>query len=297
MRNITYPSNFFDRPFADTGNRTIVPENQSEPGRASLSSGFPTETQLPIAQGGTAPNRLDFNGALYMLSSLAFWQQSGGQWQWNAALNYTAPCLVYHVGKLWWCLQANGPQSSGGLPVEPGTNSSYWIEFLQALAGMSGGGGGGLVPVGTIIMYYSTIAPDGYLICDGSTFSATTYPSLYSLLGQSRTPDMRGLFVRGYDSNAINDPDGGGREIGIRQEDAIRNITGAFNGFQLTDDYGRGVSTSGAFGINSPWSYGTVSSRGDDSQRGFTFDASRVVPTSDENRPKNINLLYCIKHD
>ena len=29
----------------------------------------------------------------------------------------------------------------------------------------------------------------------------------------------------------------------------------------------------------------------------FDFDASRVVPTADENRPKNVNLLYCIKHD
>ena len=30
---------------------------------------------------------------------------------------------------------------------------------------------------------------------------------------------------------------------------------------------------------------------------GADFDASRVVPTAAENRPRNVNLLYCIKHD
>ena len=39
------------------------------------------------------------------------------------------------------------------------------------------------VPVGTIIQYASSAAPSGYLNCDGSAISRTTYAGLFSVLG------------------------------------------------------------------------------------------------------------------
>ena len=39
------------------------------------------------------------------------------------------------------------------------------------------------VPVGTIIQYASSTAPSGYLNCDGSAISRTTYSGLFNLIG------------------------------------------------------------------------------------------------------------------
>ena len=39
------------------------------------------------------------------------------------------------------------------------------------------------VPVGTIITYGGSIAPSGYLVCDGSLLSRTTYKALFQVIG------------------------------------------------------------------------------------------------------------------
>jgi hypothetical protein len=142
--------------------------------------------------------------------------------------------------------------------------------------------------VGAVIMYYGTAAPDGYLPCNGASFNATDYPQLYALLGKTTTPDMRGLFVRGYDPTGAKDPDGPTRALGSSQNDAIRNITGFI-------DSGTGFfGASGAFQIQGPANERTIAGSWPSN---LDFDASRVVPTAPENRPVNITLLYCIKHD
>lgn len=55
-------------------------------------------------------------------------------------------------------------------------------------------------PVGVILPYAGTTAPTGFLICDGSTFNATTYADLNTLLGGNTLPDLRGAFLVGYKS-------------------------------------------------------------------------------------------------
>jgi hypothetical protein len=166
------------------------------------------------------------------------------------------------------------------------------------------------VPVGTIIEYHGTRAPTGYLSCDGQSFNTAAYPKLYAVLNKATTPNMRGLFVRGYDPASVVDPDGATRGLGTMQGDAIRNIEGYFNGSDLIDVHGLdggsvhgegSVVATGAFryayGNASYVSRPTPDNDSDDAQAGFAFNASWCVPTAPENRPKNINLLYCIKHD
>ena len=83
----TQPKNLLPSPFAQSGTKSVIPAAQPNPGRASFNLGFPEETQLPLNMGGIAPNRMDFNGMFYMLSAFAFWQQSGGMFNYTAALN------------------------------------------------------------------------------------------------------------------------------------------------------------------------------------------------------------------
>lgn len=46
------------------------------------------------------------------------------------------------------------------------------------------------LPVGTTIGYSGSVAPNGYLFCDGSTFDAAKYPELYSILGSDTLPEL-----------------------------------------------------------------------------------------------------------
>lgn len=300
----TQPQNLLPSPFAQSGTKSVIPAEQPNPGRASFSLGFPEETQLPLNMGGIAPNRMDFNGMFYMLSAFAFWQQSGGMFNYNAALNYSQPSLVFHNKKLWWCMAANGPEVSGVGAKTPGSSETYWMEFLKALDNMSGNAiGKDMTPVGTVITYYGATAPAGYFACNGGSFSATTYPKLRAVLGKSTLPDLRGYFIRGYDTRNTVDPNGATRAIGSVQNFAMQNITGSvisngpepvlpcdstdktvFNG-ALYNKGGSKSSTNSAI-VNAGGGYFDL-----------YFDASRAVKTSTETRPANVCLLYCIKHD
>lgn len=118
-------------PFAKNGAKATIPVSTTEFGIASLSQGFPTETQLPLDDGGIPPRRIDFNGALNWLSMFAVFQQAGGMFSWSAQVDYDPPSIIYHNGDLWWCLQSNGISTN---VIEPGTNEAYWILFKRYIS-------------------------------------------------------------------------------------------------------------------------------------------------------------------
>lgn len=54
------------------------------------------------------------------------------------------------------------------------------------------------VPAGSIMPFIGTTAPNGWLLCDGSTFTDnTSNANLKALLGSTTTPNLKGLFLRG----------------------------------------------------------------------------------------------------
>lgn len=66
-------------------------------------------------------------------------------------------------------------------------------------------------PVGSISMFAGSTAPNGWLICDGSAVSRTTYSNLFSVIGITygsgdgsttfNVPNLKGKVVVGYDSS------------------------------------------------------------------------------------------------
>lgn len=57
---------------------------------------------------------------------------------------------------------------------------------------------------GAIIPFMGATAPDGWLICDGSTFPEDDYHGkLVSILGSNRTPNLNAMFVRGAESQTV----------------------------------------------------------------------------------------------
>lgn len=136
------------------------------------------------------------------------------------------------------------------------------------------------IPVGTIIDYYGTTQPDGWLICDGRSVP-DTMPKLKSLIGNN-TPDLRGLFRRTVGGNSNN--------IGIKQGDAIRNITGTISLGEIISS-----GASGCITVTKTWKPRTWNNDGGGHDVTFKFDASKEVPTAEENRPINMafnTLIY-----
>ena len=109
----------------------------------------------------------------------------------------------------------------------------------------------------------------------------TAYPELSAITGPV-LPDYRGIFLRGYGGDS--------GPLGALQGDAIRNITGTIPGEIWGVTTGTGVFTSpnpSGVSVAMPgWTY----RRGD-----IAFDASRVVPTSNENRPVNRAVVYLMR--
>ena len=137
--------------FANNGAKATIPNTTTTAGRASLSQGFPTETSMPLAQGGVPPKREDFNGILYTLSSYAMFQQAGGKFTYDARVDYTPPAIIFYGADLWWCVKANGASS---LVVTPGTNTSYWIKLKDYLANPLAA-----YPVGSYYMSSNSTSP------------------------------------------------------------------------------------------------------------------------------------------
>lgn len=78
------------------------------------------------------------------------------------------------------------------------------------------------IPTGSIFTFPMATTPTGYLVCDGSAVSRTTYADLFAVLGTTygagngsttfNLPDYRGQFLRGLDSGSGIDPDANTRQ-------------------------------------------------------------------------------------
>lgn len=110
-----------------------------------------------------------------------------------------------------------------------------------------------------------------WFLMDGRSCVGTAY---HALTGKVNVPDMttEGAFLRQAKS---------GRAIGSYEGDAIRNIVGTVGAARRGSSTATGAFTSSANGNGQPINEGN-------GNISIGFDASRVVPTANENRPKNV---------
>lgn len=133
-----------------------------------------------------------------------------------------------------------------------------------------------------------TLPSDGkWIECNGQSTSG--YSDLAAVVG-SNVPDYQGVFLRGYGSQTsshFGSVTHQSDSIGVLQGDSIRNITGA-TGASLPNAAGW---LTGAFARANTGGVGWYA----DVYGGTSFDASRVVPTANENRPVNKSVKFLIK--
>lgn len=79
--------------------------------------------------------------------------------------------------------------------------SSVKAYIDQVLSGIGGAEVGGVIPVGGIIIWYGSVIPEGWAVCDGN----------------NGTPDLRGKFVMGSDSKYKAGEQGGATEVTLKE--------------------------------------------------------------------------------
>ena len=160
-------------------------------------------------------------------------------------------------------------------------------------------GEGSALPVGVPVPWPSATPPTGWLKCNGAVFSAEEYPELAKAYPTKKLPDLRGEFIRGWDDGRGIDTN---RSLLSSQGDAIRNITGSFGQQRVNSEINAIIDVSGVAGafygeestrnnINVPMTYATDRRIRQD----VYFSAANVVPTANENRPRNIAFNYIVR--
>lgn len=236
----------------------------------------------------------DPNFATTMTNALAGKQPKDATLTALAELATSADKLPYFTGADRAALTA---LTSVGRAILGKTSTQGVLDYL-------GLGEGSALPVGVPVPWPSATPPTGWLKCNGAAFSAEEYPELAKAYPTNKLPDLRGEFIRGWDDGRSADA---GRTILSAQGDAIRNIYGEFKTVN-TENYSIWESVGSFKGAVVPLnpstnnsyfslvrSMVTERSEGGVYPKVIGLDASRIVPTANENRPRNIAFNYIVR--
>ena len=205
----------------DGDKNTIPATDDGTTGLFSQRYGWQQINSLPLDAGGKAVRREDYNGVFALLGNLLWYMQKGFTFNYDNKVQYYTNCVIIDPdnGKRYRCkadTKGNGKPHTDGthwelfgegytLPtatssvlggVKIGTNinidangrlnvpnaTTTQAGVMSAsdkakLAGLAG------VPTGTVHAFAGSSAPSGYLICDGSAVSRTTYANLFAVIG------------------------------------------------------------------------------------------------------------------
>jgi hypothetical protein len=174
-----------------------------------------------------------------------------------------------------------GPQGKQGIKGDTGATGPQGPKGATGSQGPIGPAGPTLV--GMIVAWGGGTAPAGWLECNGQSTAA--YPQLGKVVGAS-VPDLRGEFIRGWDHGRQVDP---GRSIrSFQDEDTnLSNINidvqiGVRDTNFTCDNQGAPCTATDLRGV-SYWKTGHL--------------RLNSATGGDETRPRNIALMYIIKHD
>ena len=161
--------------------------------------------------------------------------------------------------------------------------------------------------------------PDGYQLGNGQLYKRSEYPEMWEAISKGQftsvtdsewlsNPSKRANYSTGDGSTTFRLPDLNGAQsdslnapflrgkgtfaIGTVLSDAIRNITATAIGFRL--GLGWTPTSTGAFSVTKE-ANSNDSNNGTAPTMGLQFDASKVVPTAEENRPISAVGYWIIK--
>ena len=153
-------------------------------GRASTSGLFPPVTQLPLDQGGIAPERGDFNALFKYLGEYIYYAMQGGVYTYVTTYDYTAGNFVLHEGSLYLCIASNGPGSAIKYP----TDTAYWRR-LALMSDMPAVGNG------TITVQASGTTIGSFTVNQGDNSTINIPEATVSSFGVVKTDEHGAVYI------------------------------------------------------------------------------------------------------
>lgn len=166
-------------------------------------------------------------------------------------------------------------------------------------------------PAGAVVDFAMPFAPQGWLVCDGSTIPRSAYPDLFAAIGTTynqlsdtdillfRLPDYRGEFRRGWDAGRGADTGrafGSWQDMGVqyhKHETPIPTYSGPSELWGA--DVGDGPWGKGGTFVPY-WAYTTGDVTHGNTTSGGKYTNPQPVSTGQgDTRPRNVAVLTCIK--
>lgn len=307
--NVNIPLDIATQP-TTTNNTTIATTAFVQAVNAADTGSAATALTLKTAR---TINGTSFNGSANITTA-----------NWGTARNFTIGSTTRSVNgasNLSWTLT-----DIGALGVNANAVSATKLQTPRKVNGVDFDGTTDIqidaIRVGTITWHLGNRSSvfTGDLVCDGQVLNRADYPELWDMVNAGRFASVtdavwlsdvskRGAYSTGNGSTTFRLPDLNGGQAGSIPDlflrgtkatnagtvldDAIRNITGAFG--TIADQYSSS-SASGSFEkIEGEYSQWLGHSNGANGNLGsFSFNASRVVPTADENRPKSVFGIWVV---
>lgn len=162
------------------------------------------------------------------------------------------------------------------------------------------------VPTGSIMPFIGTQVPNGWLLCDGSSFPDNTYTAnLKALLGSTNTPNLKGMFLRGTGTAEIGKS--GPALKAVQQDDIASHLhyvniqtttTGAHShtvGFSNDDFNGSGGSNKNGLEDDTVSANNRTLPTSSDGAHAHTTKGNSNATGGSETRPINYGVNYIIK--
>ena len=248
---------------------------------------------------GFIPPMEYFNAAFNRVDKSLAYQLQRGVGEWDKDLEYPIGAVVSLNGIIYISKSQNiNKTPANEAEIWDIVATQKWCEdFFVKKTELKDG-----LPIGAYVLYSSNSnIPNGFLRCDGSALDKTTYAALFAVIGYTygRSGD-KFLLPNFSDGKFMRSIGGNAAALGTAQEDAIRNITGKFQTsaeefYSETNPNTKNHRGWGAFQrYDAQGSRPTVTTVG--KNLAYDFDASRVVPTANENRPLNMAVVVLIKY-
>lgn len=273
--------------------------------QAGLALGYKNDAAASAASAVNSPGTQATSNSSMTIGAVSqsfMLQQTGKAFvvgQWVNITDSTNPSVNWMAGAITAFNSGSGAMTvdvatSGGT----GTLSSWAVVAASAVAILP-------PPPGIVSAFAGASAPAGWLICDGSTISRTTYSALFAAIGTVygagdgsstfKIPDLRGEFVRGLDAGRGVDAS---RALGSSQSSA--NLSHSHGGSvsggshahdgTISNTTGGGATNAQPLLVPNPTnpSSGTMTATG-------THSHTVSADGGTESRPRNIAMNYIIK--
>ena len=175
----------------------------------SMTDLFPAIYQVPLGQGGKAPERTTFNQFLKLYGEKLYFYERGGVYSYDATADYPAGAVVGYSGSLYLALKDNGEGTDAGA-VQPDADGEVWqrLETAADLAKVLLG----YLPVATAESVYlkKSDASDTYL---SKTDASDTYQTKEDLSSQIITSVRSNWYATYPDGAEAHNAMWGGRDI------------------------------------------------------------------------------------